>query len=321
MIILLFLQLYKLANIGKLSRDEIIQIRYSKIAVLINLLLIGGSFLLAEGGEMFRITQYTISVLIFLLIAFTTRFVINYRILFRDEFIKYLAVIFFANLMIYWTSPEVHPRYILMLAPLFFIVIINIYQENKELKGKEARIIETAFIVMSVIASLSVFLLLFLPDARNISFIEIKTLLLFAGLGFFSLLLIKMKQHRLLVFGIILIIVRIGFNWSVMEVRSVKAHEVISRKGAIELAEISRGEELCIYKNSWMDDFGAFYITRERMKLLKRQYNNFDTNTLYIIDHRFMHEVEYDSLYHYEIVWDRKPVNLVRLRSIKKPAK
>jgi hypothetical protein len=142
-----------------------------------------------------------------------------------------------------------------------------------------------------------------------------KTLALFVGLGFFSLLLIKMKQHRLLVFGIILIIVRIGFNWSVMEARSNKAHEVVSRQGAIELAKLSKGKNLYIYKDSWMDDFGAFYITRERRDLLKRQYENFDTNAYYIIDQRFMREVDYDSIYNYEIVWDRKPVNLIKINS------
>lgn len=317
LIILLFLQLYKTAS-DHLKKDEIIQIRYSKIAVIINLLLIGSSFLVDEGETLFKVIQYTVTILLFALIAFTTRFVVNYRVLFREDFIKYLTIIFFANLLVYWTSPEVHPRYILMLAPLFFIVILKTYRDNKNSNGKETRIIETAFIAMALIASIGVFLLLFLPDTRNIDFITLKTLLLFAGLGFFSLLLIKMKQHRLLIFGIILIIVRIGFNWSVMEARSVKAHEVVSRNGAIELAEKSKGKELYIYKDSWMDDFGAFYITRERMQLLKRQYQNFDTNALYIIDHRFMHEVEYDSLYHYEIVWDRKPANLVRIKDFKK---
>ena len=57
--------------------------------------------------------------------------------LFRKGFINvlringlayYSAICFLANILVYWVSPEVYPRYILMLVPLAFTVFLHFYQ-------------------------------------------------------------------------------------------------------------------------------------------------------------------------------------------------
>jgi len=309
-----FIQLYKTARKGLLDEGIELQIKISNVVVVSSLVLIGFSFLIKEETVLFKIIQYSVTLLLFALIAFTTRFLFSFNIIFRDDFIKYLSITFFANILVYWTSPEVHPRYILMLAPLYFIVLLYTFEQKKASDTRRIQILEKTLIAVAVLASAGVFLLLVFPGTRNISFIIVKTIAIFLGLGFFSLLMIKMKNHRLLIFAIILIIARIGFNWIAVEARAVKAHEVTSRKGAIELARKTTGYDLYIYKGSWMDDFGAFYITRERMKLLKRKYNNFDTNAYYIVDGRFFNEQPFEELFSYEIVWERKPVKLAKIR-------
>jgi len=52
------------------------------------------------------------------------------KILFENEFIKYCAVIFGVNILVYWTSVEVYPRYILMLIPILFTVFLYFHKRH-----------------------------------------------------------------------------------------------------------------------------------------------------------------------------------------------
>lgn len=315
--ILLFLGLYKTVRDTQLLKDEKIQIRYSYMAIFISIPLIVLSFFIVETSTFFKIIQYTVSLLLFALIVFSVRFVIKYHEILKEPFIKYNAIIFFVNIIVYWTSPEVHPRYLLMLAPMIFLVLLHFYEKYRQQNHTQAKFIEITFLVFSIIATLGVWSLLILKETRDLPFIYLKTIVLFVGLAFLTLLYFKVKLHRLLIFGIILLLVRIGFNWSVLEARGVLAHEIDAREGAVNTGQLMKDKELYLYKNSWIDDFSAFYITRERMDLLQRKFDNFKSGEHYLIDTRNVDEIEFDSIYQFRIVWEKKLIKLIKLKEEK----
>ncbi len=312
--ILLFLGLYKTVRDTQLLKDEKIQIRYSFIAISISIPLIALSFFVVEISAFFKIIQYVVSLLLFALIAFSLRFVIKYHEILKEPFVKYNAIIFFVNIIVYWTSPEVHPRYLLMLAPMIFLVFLHFYDKYRKQNHAQVKFIEIVFLVFSIIATLGVWSLPFLKETRDFPLIYLKTMVLFIGLAFFTILYFKVKTQRFLIFGIILLIVRIGFNWSVLEARGVLAHEIVAREAAVKTGQMMKDNELFIYKKSWIDDFSAFYITRERMYLLQRKHDNFNSSEYYLVDTRHDDEIEFDSIYEFRIVWEKKLLKLVRLK-------
>ncbi|MCF8234205.1 MAG: glycosyltransferase family 39 protein [Bacteroidales bacterium] len=231
----------------------------------------------------------------------------------NEPFIKYNSIIFLANVIVYWTSPEVHPRYLLMFVPLVFSVFLFFYFKYKD--DIRHRIVDITLIVIAVIGTLGTLSLPFLKETREFEFIWLKMVFLFVSLTFLTILLIKMKSWRIIIFGIILLMVRIGFNWSVLEARGKLAHEITSRAGAIQTGQMTKDNKLYIYKGTWVDDFSAFYISRERRKLLKRVYGNFDRDALYLVDERFVDDAGFEVLYRFPIVWEKKPLHLMKFRN------
>ncbi len=313
--LVLFLLAFRSAMKNELVSSESLQIKYTLLGSLVTIPLILTSFFIAQDGLLFRIIQYSVSIIIFVALFITIRFIVDYKKIFADPFIKFNAIIFIANIVVYWTSPEVHPRYILMLAPLAFIVYLAFYEKAKIDRKPDAKIIEMVFFVLSIIVTMGIWSLLFLKETRDLDQITLKTIVLFLGLAVFTLLYYYLKPRRLLIFGIILLIVRIGFNWAIMEPRYLKSHEKVSREGAIELSQRTGEGNLYLYKESYMDDFGAFYITREKDKLLSRKYEDFNKTDYYIVDEKHRHEQHFDSLFQYRIVWEKKPVTLARIRN------
>ncbi|MCF8228492.1 MAG: glycosyltransferase family 39 protein [Bacteroidales bacterium] len=237
-----------------------------------------------------------------------------FKKLFTHPLIKYNAVIMLANIIVYWTSPEVHPRYLLMFVPLFFSVLLYLYYKISLTRNLQKDIIDYVFIFLAIAGTLGSLVLPFLKQTEQIHLIWLKTLFVFLLLAFFTYLLIRMRTYRIILFGIILLIVRIGFNFSVLEVRSKVGYRVESREGAIKTGQLTKGKELKKYKNTWMDDFSAFYITRERMDILRPQRENFDTSTYYLVDERRIDEKDFEKIHQFDLVWERKNIWLTRIK-------
>ncbi len=63
----------------------------------------------------------------------------------RNPFILFIFLIFLVNIFVYWTSPQVYPRYVLMHAPLLFGVFVYLHQKNKG--SLQFKLAEWAFFV------------------------------------------------------------------------------------------------------------------------------------------------------------------------------
>ena len=67
------------------------------------------------------------------------------QLLRKDDFMAFNLMVFLANIVVYWTSPEVYPRYLLMLAPLIFAVFIWLHDIHTSEKSLSFRLIDNAF--------------------------------------------------------------------------------------------------------------------------------------------------------------------------------
>ncbi|MEE4257774.1 MAG: glycosyltransferase family 39 protein [Bacteroidales bacterium] len=116
-------------------------------------------------------------------------------------FLRYNILLLVFNIIPYWTSPEVHPRYILMLIPLLLLPL--------------------------------------------------------------SWYLVKIRPAilpKLCWLAVIILMLRIVFDFTVLPTRQKNSQEVLSKQSAIELAEKSKGKELYSY---WNEEFEpSFYYMK-----------------------------------------------------------
>lgn len=201
--------------------------------------------------------------------------------LFSNEFVMYCAIIFLSNIVVYWTSPEVYPRYLLMLAPLIFSVFIYLHFKHKKLNTLHFRFLDRLFIGLTAVISIISLSPFFLKEIHFVPYWMLKTIVLNVVLLFLSYAIWKNKQDRLLVFIVVLLVFRIGFNWLVIPHRNANDWGNEVRQASIEVGQLSKGQPLFLYQKTGLQSTNLFYILKERKDIV-RQSNKLKTKAFYI---------------------------------------
>lgn len=161
----------------------------------------------------------------------------------KNHFLWYISLVFVFNIIVYWTSPEVYARYILMLMPLVFAVTGYFYLAAKRNNTTLAKTIEIIFgtaLTLAALASLSP-LFLNLPAISNPVQISISV---FIGLGTITWLYWRQKALRVYWLVIGILVFRIGFDLVVLPVRVQQSEGTVSKNLAFSIAERTSGEEI-----------------------------------------------------------------------------
>ncbi|MBN3036188.1 MAG: glycosyltransferase family 39 protein [Bacteroidales bacterium] len=233
------------------------------------------------------------------------------RRIMSDPFIRYSLIILVLNILVYWTSPETRPRYLFMFVPLMFTIITAAYSGSDH-PPVIRRMTEWVFGIMLItgIAALLVMPFIHLEIPVNGAFL--KSLLLALPMLLLVWLYYRIPGRRLILFGIGLLLVRVGFNWFIIPQRLTGLEPY--KTGAVEASRISRGEPLHVYRYTPIQDAATFYITRERQEILKRKHDGFQPGELCIIHPSRKDVGEYELLHEFLLEWEHTTLYLVRLK-------
>jgi len=184
----------------------------------------------------------------------------NLRKNYDHPFLKYQLLLIAFNIIPYWTSPEVFPRYILMLVPMYFTILTYLYYESAKYNKIMTRIIDYIFgglLVLSVFVSYGS---LFADATKNFDNILLISIILSIILLAIVIYYWKNQATRLLTLGIALLVIRIGFDLIVLPTRQFNTIETLSIEQARDLAEVTKDQELYTY---WDQDIEpVFYYKR-----------------------------------------------------------
>ena len=225
----------------------------------------GLSFPFEHAGHLFPAS-------LLLLFCFHKDFVTGIK---NHPFLKYAAIIFLANIWVYWLSPQTRPRYLMMLYPLAFIIWSHAYYTHRDKLPKVNKLFELIILILAALVTLIIPIALFFDLQDYVKYLEWKILLVFALCGFFTLLIYKFKTQKLLAFIGFLLMVRLGFSLFVLPHRLHHMEENYFRNAAIEMGNISKDEPFFFYQyhpdepSIPFHDRLIFYIQRTRMKQVK----------------------------------------------------
>ncbi|MCI5080559.1 MAG: glycosyltransferase family 39 protein [Saprospiraceae bacterium] len=229
-----------------------------------------------------------------------------FSLLRKDHFIFFNLLIFLANVLIYWTSPQVYPRYLLMMIPLIFSSYIYLHKIHKAERTWQFIFIDRLFLIVCPLIGVLSLAPLFLERTQDVSFLIVKTLTWSIGLLFASFLYYRFPSKRLLSLIIFLLIFRIGFNWFVIPDRNGEDYGNVCRQTSIEAAKILPNKKMYVYRYTVMQPTNAFYTTVTRQEIIPRKLNNFDLDAVYIIDPVKYPEVVYEKLGEFHVRHGRK---------------
>jgi 4-amino-4-deoxy-L-arabinose transferase-like glycosyltransferase len=221
----------------------------------------------------------------------------------NEPFLKFNLLIFLSNLLVYWTSPDVYPKYILMLMPMFFTVVWYFARKSIDKKNIKIILMEKFVMVLMVIFSFGPFIFPLFKDIQFINHYYGKAVFLILINLFILYLFIKLRKQRIILTIIFLLLIRIAFDWFIWPIRFDKFTDL--KKDAIEVAKITNDKSLYIYTGSNVDRATSFYITREKEKIIRFKCGKFSPDEYCIIDKENLNELkmtnqEYVMLYIFE---------------------
>lgn len=229
-------------------------------------------------------------------------------------FLQFNFFVFIFNIIIYWTSPETYPRYIFMLFPPVFTVLIYMYYNDRANKGLRSRIVDNFLIV---VLSVGIIAAIAMPILKQTGWVDqawlkgITMMLVIAVLLFFF---IKIKEQRLIIFAAAMLMMRVGFDWFIIPPRynDFQEHKV----GALKAAEVTGNAKLYIFRHSETEHATSFYITLGKMQILKHKFSDFNTTDYYYLDPRILPEEYYETVFDFNLYRHDQPIKIVRLLKI-----
>lgn len=237
----------------------------------------------------------------------------DFRSTLREHpFLRFNFIVFIFNIIIYWTSPESYPRYIFMLFPPLFTILVFHFFRDLGKNGKYSRVVEyflMGVMVLGIIAAIP------MPLLKQTNFVDHAWLK--AGVMFFTMLLLtwlyyKLKEQRMIIFAAAMLMIRIGFDWFIIPPRYNDFQ--VHKEGALKAAAVTGDADLSIFKDSETEHATSFYITLGKMQLLKFQHDDFSTAGFYYLDPRLLPEDAYETVYDFNLYRHDQPMKIVKLK-------
>jgi len=198
----------------------------------------------------------------------------------KEGFLKFVFVMFLANIIFYWISPAVHPRYLFMLIPLLYILLTYMYFNTSQQNVFAKKIVEKTLLILCILFTPAALVFPFIRETKDISYIILISILLVILTGFITFLYIRLKSSRLILFVIILLLTRIVFNVFLMSERSPE--EKTFKAEAIKVSRLTQNEALYVYGFTPINHDATFYISRERQELLRFERDSVQKGVYYL---------------------------------------
>jgi 4-amino-4-deoxy-L-arabinose transferase-like glycosyltransferase len=216
----------------------------------------------------------------------------------NNPFILFCLIILAINIPIYWISPETRPRYLFLLFPFIFVVLIYFYFKEGAERQKfiTSTLLSVAFIVFVVMACFPFFVEIHAP----ISFKNLKALVLLILLTGITFLFFKSDRKNLFYLPLALLIARIGFDLFVLPERATVSPEIKWKEAAIASAKISNNLPLYIYKSSFMKHNLSYYYTIQNNKMLVRDFVGKRKDVYYVMESFYFQEQPFKKLFEFQ---------------------
>jgi 4-amino-4-deoxy-L-arabinose transferase-like glycosyltransferase len=197
------------------------------------------------------------------------------KVLWRNSFLKYCALVFLVNIWVYWLSPETRPRYLLMLFPLLFIIWSHAYYSYRGKQRRLNKAVDRIMVGLALLVTAAIPASLFFKIGDVVPLFEVKIGFLFLLALGVSFLLIRLNDTKIIVFLALLLVARLGFSWLVLPQRAEKGDGKYFRSASTEMGKVSAGQSFFLYQ--YHPDEPSipfhhkliFYIQRARMSPVK----------------------------------------------------
>jgi len=214
----------------------------------------------------------------------------------RHQFVSFLLLCFLANILVYWLSVEVYPRYLLMHAPLIFGTYIYLHRIHQEERSWQYILIDRLLFFLCLLISIGSLAPLFLERTREVPYLYVKCLPISLGLMGLTWLYQCWREQRLLIVAVFLLLFRVGFNYFVLPDRNANDFGDLCRQSSIATAQQFADSDMYVYRETVMQITNSFYLTNTKGEIIPIASDRFPKDAVYIIDPKMYPDLEYEKV-------------------------
>ncbi|MGB3800522.1 MAG: hypothetical protein WA952_11975, partial [Lewinella sp.] len=207
----------------------------------------------------------------------------SWALLKTNDFAAFSLVAFLVNIPVYWLSPNVYPRYLLMLFPLLFGSLLWLHHVHAGDRSPVYRYLRRGLLGVMTIVSVAIPFVPLVPDTAIVSVAWGKSIGLALVAGTITWMAWRRERDFLILFCTFLLVLRIGFNWFVLPPRAASDERGIAvRESAERVVERAGEQGLGIYRFSLIEPATGWYLTHARGEIIRREYGSYDPERWYI---------------------------------------
>ncbi len=165
-----------------------------------------------------------------------------------NKFLAFISLVFLANVLVYWASPETRPRYILMLYPLVLIVWAHAYFTYRTIHPLANKIFRIVIIVLCSLVTFAIPAALFAGLESFVDFLYLKVAVVFLFCIFLTWQMFKSNQVFIMLFLAFLVIVRLGFSWLVLPHRMAHSSRLAEKELAVDAGKTAKNSPFYFYQ-------------------------------------------------------------------------
>ena len=201
-----------------------------------------------------------------------------------NDFAAFSLVAFLVNIPIYWLSPNVYPRYLLMLFPLLFGSLLWLHGGHKAEDTRTYAGLRYGLLGLMTLCALVIPFAPLVPDTEIVTYAWVKSLLLGGAAGAVVWKAWRSEVNYLLWFAVFLLLLRVGFNLFVLPPRAANDERGIAvRDTAHRVIAGHEQDSVAIYGYTLIEPATGYYLTEARGWVVPRRLEGFDAETLYIL--------------------------------------
>ncbi len=235
------------------------------------------------------------------------------KLVWNNSFLKACIVLFLANIVVYWLSPDYRARYVFMLTP--FLLIPSLYATVKLMAIKKRSNIIIA--ISLFLALITMGLIMVVAKKQGDFFLSdwvfgALVFLVFSGVTYFY-----GKRHRLpvsyaLVF--VLIVGRVAYTQGIVPLRVKTGPYLNEKQEARQIAELTKDQPLAMYHSNVSLTMN-WYTTIGRQTTLETQTNDHDFNSFYLVPTEVIKDsTNVETYFTFVRRFEQKPFSLVKFK-------
>ncbi len=212
-----------------------------------------------------------------------------WRLIRQDPFMTFNLLAFLVNIILYWTSPEVYPRYLLMHAPLLFGTFLYLHDIHRRERTWHYRLLRVIFGVVLTGAAIGLLAPLVLPETAGREGVWWKVVITALPALYLAWRYWRHEPEQWPLFVCGLLLVRLAFNWWVLPARAEPEDSAVEvRTTALTAGERLSGEPLYLYGQTVMEPASSFYLERGYGGIVRphTRLEEIDPNAFYVISPR-----------------------------------